>query len=97
MSVFAQDARGTGQTLVSDAKTVKTVVPGYTTTVKTYDRCGHVIKTETKTVKDQTITTKVPAVYTPVTPSAETSYKESSTAMGQFTFAKSFQYASGIV
>jgi hypothetical protein len=119
MSLFAQDARGNGTSLVTPASTTKipgktttTVVTPGTTTVVTvpghYEKDGRCevwvpTKTTTVTTKDitSTVTTKDqtinnPAVYTPVTPSAVTSYKESTTAMGKFTFAKVYGYTSGI-
>lgn len=80
MSVFAQDARGTGQTLVS--KEIKTVIPA----VK--DECDKVITPE------KTVIT--PAVYTPITPSSEIRYSEKTTAMGSFVFGKSMKYTSQI-
>jgi hypothetical protein len=98
------------KTTTIPGQTTKTVItPGTTTVTKTpaIVICGKVIvpeKTTTvttdpvvKTVitKDQKVTT--PAVYSPVTPSAETSYKESTTVNGRFTIAKSFGYTSEIV
>ena len=115
MSVFAQDARGDGKSLVTPesttkipgSKTTTVITPGKTTTVTVpgHWECFKWIpeKTTTTTTKDVTCTVttkdqtiKNPAVYTPVTPSAVTSYKESTTAIGKFTFAKAYGYTSGI-
>jgi hypothetical protein len=80
MGVFAQDARGTGQALITPAKTV--------TTPAVKDCRGKVI------VPAKTTTT--PAVYGPVTPSSQIQYSEKTTAMGQFTFGKTMSYTSQV-
>lgn len=95
MSVFAQDGRGDGTYVVTPATTITQVV----TPVKE-DKEEHKFYTSNKKPSNKplkTITIDVPAVISPITPSAETFYHDYTSASGNFVFYKSMGYTSGIV
>lgn len=109
MNVFAQDARDTGSELISPETSEYTVLfPETTTDVTVWghfenvgsDRCPKFkwVPTTTTTTTSPEIgtTTVTPAVYSPITPSANTQYQESTTVSGTFAFYKALSFTSGI-
>lgn len=80
MNVFAQDSRGDGTYVVTPETTITKKVKD--TNYSCYNP------------KEKTIT--VPAVISPVTPSAVTSYHDYTSAYGNFRFSKTMSYTSGI-
>lgn len=87
MNVFAQDTRGDGTYVITPATTVKKPVKE--------DKEDKEHKYKDKPT-EKTITVDVPAVMSPVTPSAVTSYRDYTSASGKFVFYKSMAYTSGM-